>query len=198
MPRGPRLVYARPEPRLARLRRWVGRRLRISGRALGIAAGLLLAGTAAFWPEADARLLGSPAPTVEGVARVIDGDTLEIRGQRIRLHGIDAPEHDQRCRDARGRTWTCGRRARRELQNLAGHRYTACYRRDVDRYGRLVARCLAGERDLALQLVRHGLAVAYLRYSWDYVLPQIEAWADARGLWAGDFDMPEDWRRRHG
>ena len=129
---------------------------------------------------------------------MIDGDTLEIAGQRIRLHGIDAPERDQACRDADGRTWSCGRQATQELQALAERRVTACYGQDVDRYGRLVARCEVGGRDLASEIARRGLAVAYLRYSWAYVLPQIEAWADARGIWAGDFETPEAWRRQRG
>jgi len=31
-------------------------------------------------------------------ASVIDGDTIEVHGQRIRIHGIDAPESRQLCR----------------------------------------------------------------------------------------------------
>ena len=76
--------------------------------------------------------------TLTGPARIIDGDTLEVRGTRVRLHGIDAPERTQRCRSA-GRVWSCGREATRALAHRIGLRPVACSRLDQDRYGRVVA-----------------------------------------------------------
>ena len=60
----------------------------------------------------DAFAQGTAGATVSGPARVVDGDTLEVRGTRVRLHGIDAPESKQRCRSAE-RTWPCGHEANR-------------------------------------------------------------------------------------
>jgi endonuclease YncB( thermonuclease family) len=142
---------------------------------------------------------GSPVHAggeVAGVASVIDADTIEIHGQRIRLHGIDAPESSQTCLDAGGRTWRCGQRAALALQDLIGRRTVTCDERDVDRYGRIVGRCLAGELDINGWLVAQGLALAYRRYSQDYVAAEDEARAAGRGMWAGTFEPPWEWRRR--
>jgi endonuclease YncB( thermonuclease family) len=102
---------------------------------LAVAAALLLFVTPA------------PADTV-GVASVIDGDTIEIHGERIRLDGIDAPEDGQTCLDAAGPNWRCGQRAALALQDLIGRRTVTCDERDLDRYGRIVGRCLVGDLDI--------------------------------------------------
>ena len=150
---------------------------------------LVVAGVYGFAAPAHADLIG--------IASVIDADTIEIHGQRIRLHGIDAPESRQPCLDAGGRTWRCGQRAALALQDLIGRRTVTCDDRDVDRYGRIVGRCLVGEVDINKWLVAQGLALAYRRYSLDYVAAEDEARAAGRGMWAGTFDPPWDWRRRH-
>lgn len=135
--------------------------------------------------------------TISGRASVIDGDTIEIQGQRIRLYGIDAPESRQTCRDENGRDYRCGQQATRALSNKIGGQTVSCDQRDIDRYGRIVAVCQVGGEDLNGWLVSEGLAVAYTRYSVKYVPAEIGARFAGRGIWAGDFMEPETWRRQN-
>jgi endonuclease YncB( thermonuclease family) len=133
---------------------------------------------------------------IVGRATVTDGDTLAIRKHRIRLHGIDAPESGQTCQDGAGRDYRCGQRAALALSDKIGQQAVSCEERDVDRYGRVVAVCFAGGIDLNGWLVQQGWAVAYTRYSRDYAGAEDEAKSNGRGIWAGDFQQPEAWRRR--
>ena len=112
----------------------------------------------------------------------------------VRLFGVDAPEGRQPCmRD--GREWRCGDAAAAELRRLAGSRSVSCVQRDVDNYGRSVAVCRVGTTDLGGALVSAGFAVAYRRYSDDYVDEERAAQAARRGVWAGEFTAPEEYRR---
>jgi endonuclease YncB( thermonuclease family) len=135
------------------------------------------------------------ADRLTGVASVIDGDTLEIRGQRIRLHGIDAPESRQVCATAEGQRWRCGQQAALSLADRIGRRQVSCTVRDTDRYGRFIAVCHQDGIDLNGWLVREGWAVAYRQYSRDYIRDETEARSARRNIWSGRFDMPWDWRR---
>ncbi len=77
---------------------------------------------------------------ITGKPRVIDGDTIEVAGQRIRLHGIDAPESRQHCRRG-GECWRCGKDATSALKAFLGSRPVSCKELDRDRYRRIVAKC---------------------------------------------------------
>jgi endonuclease YncB( thermonuclease family) len=135
---------------------------------------------------------------VGGRARVIDGDTIEIAGERIRLFGIDAPESRQQCRTGSGRDYPCGRTATRALTAAVRGSAVSCTPVDHDRYDRDVAICSAGGRDLGDVMVRSGNAVDYARHSQGrYAAAQREARTAKRGMWAGTFDEPEAWRRAH-
>ncbi len=129
--------------------------------------------------------------------RVIDGDSLIVDGREVRLHGIDAVELHQTCREADGRQWPCGRLARAHLRKLVRDRSLTCRTIDEDRYGRIVARCVTdGGMDIAERMVRDGWAVAYLRHSPAYVMAEQDARDARRGIWAGRFTLPEEWRAR--
>lgn len=140
-------------------------------------------------------LAGAAQADVRGAARVIDGDTLEVAGVHVRLYGIDAPELAQSCG-----AWDCGHWARDELARLIGARPVLCRGAESDRYGRLLARCDAGQGDLGAAMVGGGAAFAYRRYALDYVGAERMAQVRALGLWQDDVPVtrPEDFRaERH-
>jgi endonuclease YncB( thermonuclease family) len=131
---------------------------------------------------------------IAGVASVIDGDTIEIHGWRIRLFGIDAPEGGQLCARPNGERWRCGQRAGLALADRIGRAIVRCQARDRDRYDRVVAVCFKGKEDLNRWMVSNGWAVAYRRYSVDYVADEDTARRKRINMWSGDFEMPWDWR----
>ena len=134
-----------------------------------------------------------PQERVSGRAEITDGDSLEIGATRVRLFGVDAVEGRQSC-TRNGQPWACGNEAARKLRSLVGDRTVNCTKRDVDNYGRIVAVCRSGAVDLNAEMVRSGFATAYRRYSSDYVDEENEARAARRGIWAGEFENPEDYR----
>ncbi|MCV0381738.1 MAG: thermonuclease family protein [Nitratireductor sp.] len=135
---------------------------------------------------------GAPARAREDV-RVVDGDGLRIADVRIRLWGIDAPELDQRC--GTHNNIPCGEDARFLLEALTKGGDVVCETRDRDPYGRVVAQCFAGGYDLAGEMVRQGYALDWPRYSsGHYQDQQAEAREAGRGMWAGPFTPPWDWR----
>ncbi|MBJ7483507.1 thermonuclease family protein [Brevundimonas sp.] len=139
----------------------------------------------------------APAPpTVVGRASMIDGDTFEIHDQRIRLWGVDAPEGRQSCDDAQVKAYACGRVAANRLDQHIQGRPVSCFEEDIDRYGRLVARCEVGGEDIGAWTVRQGHAVRYARYAGTaYVVEEAVARGGRAGVWAGRFTEPETWRR---
>ena len=159
-----------------------------SGKRIPAMSGAIVAALLLLLPSGriDADMVGE--------ARIIDGDTVEIAGERIRLHGIDAPESRQTCRVV-DEEWRCGESATLALVDETAGRPMTCKGKKRDRYGRLIAVCYAGSDDLNAWMVREGWAVAYRRYSKDYVDEEVEARAAGRGVWRGDFTLPWKWRR---
>lgn len=148
----------------------------------------------------------SQAEEIVGRASVIDGDTIEIRGERIRLWGIDAPEGRQSCRRGE-REYRCGQEAANALDGWLRSSTVYCTPQDSpDRYGRVVARCTAqiadahltnAIPDLGAEMVRRGHALDYRQYSGGaYASEEAEAREAGRGMWAGEFTPPWDWRRQ--
>jgi endonuclease YncB( thermonuclease family) len=141
-----------------------------------------------------ASAAGAAEAPVEGRASVIDGDTLDIHGIRIRLHGVDAPEAAQMCSDAGNRPVRCGTLAARALADKIGTAPLSCTPLDRDQYGRTVARCLSGGENINAWLVENGWAVAYRAYSRDYVGQEDAARQAKRGIWKGAFLAPAQYR----
>lgn len=131
---------------------------------------------------------------LSGRASVIDGDTIEIHGRRIRLFGIDAPESRQLC-EADGKPYRCGQHAALALADHIGQRTVRCEQRDIDRYGRFVAVCRVAGEDIGAWLVAEGWALAFRRYSTDYVDEEDAARTARAGIWRGTFELPWEWRR---
>lgn len=135
------------------------------------------------------------AADLKGKPRIIDGDTIEIAGERIRLHGIDAPESKQTCQRADGSEYLCGEMATFVLAEIIETHWITCKGETLDRYERRIATCFAGPYDINAAMVQRGWALAYRHYSKLYINEEQEARSEMRGMWAGAFVNPWEWRR---
>jgi endonuclease YncB( thermonuclease family) len=130
---------------------------------------------------------------IYGVAIAGDGDSLRIGETSIRLHGIDAPEFDQSCMRG-GVDWACGAEAAEQLSKLVTGRSVRCVPVGTDQHDRTLARCSVMGRDVNLAMVESGFATAFRRYSTDYVAAEERARSAKRGIWAGTFKSPAEYR----
>lgn len=135
------------------------------------------------------------APNLTDVAVVVDGDTFDIDGTRIRLWGVDAIESGQRC-FINGVSWDCGAEATKALQEHLNGQKVECSSQYKDPFGRTVAKCTVKGEDVGAWLVKTGKAVDFPRYSnGAYAAQQRDAQSRKVGIWQGEFEMPWDWRK---
>ena len=148
------------------------------------------------------RARGDTGP-LTGLARIIDGDTLDLGETRIRLRGIDALESDQRCTRRGGGSYDCGKQARDALVGLIGGADVTCVPDGSETYGRVVATCSVprrngnGSLDLNGAMVRTGFAFDCPRFSKGaYAGEEAAAKAARSGAWSGRFEYPWEFRGR--
>ena len=135
------------------------------------------------------------ATEISGIPSISDGDTIKIFNKRIRLHGIDTPEKKQIC-IKNSKEYNCGKEATTALIKKINGKKVVCKVRDkLDRYKRYIGVCFAGKINLNKWMVRSGYAVAYRRYSKDYIKDENYAKRNKLGLWSGSFIDPEKWRK---
>ena len=148
--------------------------------------------------------------SIGGHVRVIDGDTIEIKNMKIRLEAIDAPEKNQICLNASDQPYNCGLESKNFLEGFfmkwQSKGKVLCKYKNLDRYGRILGTCMFSYRakdgvtetvNINGMMVNSGFAVAYRRYSKEYIKAEERAKKAKLGIWQGKFDMPEKWRRKY-
>ncbi|WP_374448444.1 thermonuclease family protein [Stella sp.] len=120
----------------------------------------------------------APVDQIAGRPTVIEGDLIEIDGQRVRIQAVDAPAIDTKL----------GKRAMIEMRRIVGRDPVECQLLELEAptgKGRQawVARCRSGETDIGQELVRRGWARALQRYGDSYVIEEAQARAAGRGMW---------------
>ena len=136
------------------------------------------------------------AKTINGKPRIIDGDTIHIKSNKIRLHGIDAPETKQTCK-IDNEEWYCGKQSTKELKKLINNQKVKCITNDVDIYNRFVAICYVNEININQWMVENGWAIAYRYYSKDYIVEEKYAHDNKLGIWKSKFVEPYAFRKKN-
>lgn len=146
------------------------------------------------WPIVVLALIAAAVPAL-AEERALDGDTLEIAGERVRLRGIDAFEVGQTCLGADGTPWRCGVAAKAALAEQIDGQPVSCTVLDQDAEGHYLARCTTVDgTDLGAFLVSSGLALPHGRYAKDYGDERKAAQRKSKGAWGGIFMPPWQWR----
>ncbi len=131
---------------------------------------------------------------ITGKAQIVDGDTINVNYNIIRLHGIDAPEIKQTCK-INDKQWSCGVESSKTLKKLILKKIINCKIVDVDIYKRDVGICFVNEININKFMVRNGWAIAYRYYSHDYIKEENLAKSEKKGIWQGEFVDPYIFRK---
>ena len=135
------------------------------------------------------------AESIKGRATIIDGDTIRIGKNKIRLYGIDAPEINQTC-TINKIIWECGLDSSQALESMISKKEVQCEIVDIDRYKRFVAKCFVKNINLNQYMVQNGWAVAYRYYSDDFIKNEEIAKKNKSGIWQGKFLDPYLFRKQ--
>ena len=136
------------------------------------------------------------AKTIIGIATVIDGDTIHIDNNKIRLHGIDAPEKSQTCLNE-DKNWECGKQSTFELKKIINEQNVKCQITDIDKYKRYVAICYINNLNINQTMVRKGWAIAYRYYSDVFIKDEDYARKNKAGIWKSIFEEPYKFRKKN-
>ena len=128
--------------------------------------------------------------------KVVDGDTIQINGEKIRFTGIDTPELKQTC-IKEGIENPCGVTAKKILINKIGNNTVECISEGKDQYKRILAECFVNNESLSSYLVRSGYAFAYRKYSKNFIPDEDYARINKLGMWSMEFDYPWDYRKNN-
>ena len=179
--------------------------LAVSGLvALGITLGGNFPSVAASLPDLTSTPLSAAKVSIvlEGIPRVVDGDTLVFQTQngqkdRVRLLGIDAPESRQMCKNEKGFPYACGLQSKTYLQDLIKNDLVKCVAEKRDMYSRVLGICFDEKTGVQINenLVEQGEALAYQQYSKAYVKNEEHAKSGKRGVWQGSFQEPWQYRK---
>lgn len=133
------------------------------------------------------------AADIYGLAEVNQGDSLTVGSRRVRLYGIDSPPVTMKC-SIEGEIWPCGRVSRDYLVEMVKGQRLRCIEEDRDRWGRMLATCfLPSGKDIAAEMVREGLAVAFTLVTDRYAGVEELARQARRGIWKGNFPPTWQW-----
>ena len=132
---------------------------------------------------------------IEGKVKIIEGDTIHIGNNKIRLYGIDAPEINQTCTIEKI-IWECGFESSLALESIISEKEVQCEIVDIDRYKRFVAKCFVKNINLNQYMVQNGWAVAYRYYSDDFIKNEEIAKKNKAGIWQGEFLEPYLFRKQ--
>ena len=133
--------------------------------------------------------------SLDNSIRIIDGDTIILNSEKIRFYGIDTPEKKQKCKDRNGLSYPCGEFATNELKKIISSGQLFCKKKATDKYGRSISICYVNGVDINSLMVKNGWALAYRKYSRDYIDEEKEAKDKKMGMWAGKFIAPWRWRK---
>ena len=128
--------------------------------------------------------------------KIIDGDTINLNGEKIRFSGIDTPEIKQKCK-MNNEIVRCGIQAKELLIEKIGKNKIHCVREGKDQYNRILAECFVNDLSLSSYLVKKGYAFAYRKYSKKFIEDEDFARLNNLGMWSMNFEFPWDWRKKN-